>query len=242
MHQSFLTLMGLALVIPATMVSPDVLLATPNQSTFQTNPDQKLLTNGFDGLISQQNRPSRNPPPPPSYNGSRDPICVISPGVQEQGKTIWSDHPLFIWKTQQQGAVGRITVWNSNTREILWSQDVEATTQYIMYGGNPLQPGAEYKWVLSSRTGDSTTVDWRRGKRFNIMETERRNPITAELQRIDTELSNNHASVEAIALSQAEYFQDQGLWSDALQVLYTVPNPSATVTQIIEQISSQSCQ
>jgi len=177
-----------------------------------------------------------------SIGGSRGaPICVISPGEQERGERIWSDRPLFLWKTQQQEPVEQITLLHISTQEVIWEQSLSPTTQQIAYTGEALEPGEDYQWKLSSGTEDSTTINWDTAWSFKVMEVDRRNLITAELQRIETELSNGHASVEVIALEKAQYLQDQGLRSDAIQVLYVVPNPSAIVNQTIQRISSSFC-
>jgi hypothetical protein len=237
MNQLFLTLLGLTVMLPVIGVAPTI--ASLPDPVSQPLVNQTSLTQRIAETISQRGE-SSNPPRGSrgAHGGSRGPICVISPG--EQGNSIWSNRPLFLWKTQQSGMVRRITVRNLSTQGTPWTQDLETETQHVTYEGSALEPGQYYQWVLSSGR-DSTPVDWNTAFLFKVMESSQRDQITDELQRIETELSNSHASVESIALKKAQYLQDQDLQSDALQTLYSVSNPSATVTQKIQEISSQSC-
>ena len=64
----------------------------------------------------------------------------------------------------------------------------------------------------------------------------KRDRITEELTALEGRLKG--ASEETIALEKADYFAKEGLWSDALQELYSVSKPSAEVTRAIAQIQA----
>ncbi|BAY81489.1 hypothetical protein NIES267_09660 [Calothrix parasitica NIES-267] len=73
------------------------------------------------------------------------------------------------------------------------------------------------------------------------MEAPQRNRIGAELRLLEILHNNQGADVEKIAQRKAEYFADKGLWMDALQQAYSVPNPSAELSQRIEDIPNEMC-
>ena len=144
---------------------------------------------------------------------------------------IWSDRPLFIW----QGNVKQIRLRQLGNREVLWSQIVNPDSHSIVYSGAALQPGQIYQWELVGQTNANTSSV------FQVMVADQRVPIATQLQEIETRLQAEGQSREAIAIQQAQYFADQGLWSDALQLLYAIENPSPKTTQVIQQIESALC-
>jgi hypothetical protein len=168
---------------------------------------------------------SKKPPVEPRKGGSRptDPICMVSPDAPSKPRIVWSDRPLFLWK----GRVQTIAVRPRDSEQDLWNQPA-TETQNITYQGEPLQPGQTYEWVVNS----STFV------LFQIMETQQRNRITAELKTLENQLQTQGASIEAIALAKAKYFADSNLWSDALQQAYSVPNPSDGLKEMIKNIDN----
>lgn len=168
---------------------------------------------------------SKKPPVEPRKGGSRPtaPICMVSPDAPSKPRIVWSDRPLFLWK----GRVQTIAVRPRDREQDLWNQSV-TETQNITYKGEPLQPGQTYEWVVNS----STFVP------FQIMETQQRNRITAELKTLENQLQAQGAGTEAIALAKAKYFADSNLWSDALQQAYSVPNPSDGLKEMIKNIGN----
>ena len=68
------------------------------------------------------------------------------------------------------------------------------------------------------------------------MEQQQRDRISAELTQLQAQLQD--ASEETIALEKANYFVKQELWADALRELYSVSNPSPTLTAAIKEIQS----
>ncbi|MBD2518960.1 hypothetical protein H6G93_29170 [Nostoc sp. FACHB-973] len=166
---------------------------------------------------------SKKPPVEPRKGGSRptDNVCMVSPDAPDKLRIVWSDRPLFIWKGQAQ----TIAVRSINSEQDLWNQPV-TETQNITYAGKPLQPGETYKWVVNS----SKFVP------FQIMETQQRDRITAELKTLENQLQAQGADIEAIALAKAKYFADSNLWSDALQQAYSVPLRSDELQKMIKNI------
>ncbi|MEB3215789.1 MAG: DUF928 domain-containing protein, partial [Nostocales cyanobacterium 94392] len=60
-------------------------------------------------------------------------------------------------------------------------------------------------------------------------------------KRLEILQKSKGANAEKIAFTKAEYFTQKGLWSDALQQAYSVPNPSRELSQIIKDIPNQLC-
>ncbi|MEM6404367.1 MAG: DUF928 domain-containing protein, partial [Cyanobacteria bacterium P01_D01_bin.116] len=76
---------------------------------------------------------------------------------------------------------------------------------------------------------------------FKIMEAPQRNRIGTELKLLERLQKNKGADSEKIALTKAKYFADKGLWMDALQQAYSIPNPSPELSQILKDIPNQLC-
>ncbi|MGJ3249128.1 MAG: DUF928 domain-containing protein [Elainellaceae cyanobacterium] len=166
--------------------------------------------------------------------GSRSDLCAISPGQVGTTDHIWSDRPLFLW----QGNVNQIIVREFDTQENLWSKNVQtqATATYqIPYDGIPLQPGQLYTWQLIA--DDSVIAEYT----FEVLPTQERDRITTDLQTLDVQLRTTHPSNEAIALNYAQYFAEQGLWSDALNALYRGESQSPELEQAINDIETYLC-
>jgi len=161
-------------------------------------------------------------------------FCMISPDEPSVPRVVWSDRPLFVWK----GNINKIDVIQDSTSKTLWSQTVDETA-YQIYTGKPLHPGQIYQlWVF---VGDSpnhpvTFIQ------FQIMESQRRDRITAELQVLENQLKAKHSSPEAIALAKAKYFAKLNLWSDVLQQVYSVQKPSAELTHMRYKIIHDLCE
>ena len=167
-----------------------------------------------------------------------DEVCPISPGnLGEQ--VIWSDRPLFVW----QGKIpqSKITLYSPTTNynyeqdeQIVWTQTVPPQTTTIAYAGEQLQPGFSYDWEFVS--GEKIYRPT-----FILMEESAREKISAELTTLETRLQSNNAATEEIAIAKADYFIQQQLWSDALQQMYSVENPSADLTNKITEIEQYLC-
>lgn len=163
--------------------------------------------------------------------GSRSAICAVSPGLVGNTDTIWSDRPLFLW----QGSASSITLRDLASGTIIWSTDLSPLTQQVAFPAAVLQPGRIYSWELAAAGQPSLTFS------FEVMGAERRELIAAALERLETHLKDLGGSNEAIALQQARYFADLGLWPDALQILHSVAEPSAALEQSTQDILTYLC-
>jgi hypothetical protein len=146
--------------------------------------------------------------------------CPIAPGLLGK-RLIWHERPLFLW----QGRGVELRVRDRATSQVIWRQALEAAQESAVYSGTiPLQPGKLYQWQVTGRSDNWHT--------FDMMPTAQRQTIAAELQSLERQQQSMGASPEAIALKKAEFFADQELWSDALQTVFEVNNPS---TAFVEQ-------
>lgn len=158
--------------------------------------------------------------------GGRSGICPIAPGLLEKDLTVVSDRPLFTWTGK--GKATKLTVRDYNTKEEVWSVNLKPDTQQIAYGGDsPLQPDTVYEWqVLGEKLID--TAQW---NMVAVMSKAERNRHLAALKAIEQNSKNQ--SIEAIVDAKVAYLldDDRRLWSDALQVLSEVKNPSPEFVQ-----------
>ena len=217
-------------VVIATNIIPTAIYARENTST--TAKPQKQSTSILKSILSLFKSPENR------LITRGDEVCPISPGnLGEQ--LIWSDRPLFIW----QGDIpqSEITLYSPTTNynyerdeQIVWNQTIAPNTTTIAYAGEQLQPGFSYDWQFVS--GDKTYRPT-----FVLMEQAEREAIAAELTALETQLQNNSATAEAIAIAKADYFIERQLWSDALQQIYSVANPSAELTDYIKDIEQYLC-
>ncbi|MBD3884586.1 hypothetical protein IFO70_22865 [Phormidium tenue FACHB-886] len=167
-------------------------------------------------------------------------LCVVAPGLLEQENVIWSDRPLFLWKISSEAvAMQRLEVIDQDGR-ILWDKRLAAADQSAEYEGQALQPSQYYQWRLvwtMQGTQNSATYT------FQVMDTDRRDQITTQLQALNRQLQAAGASAEAIANQQADALlnQPESLWSDAIQTLYTVRMPSSTTVQTIQTWVNTAC-
>ena len=164
-----------------------------------------------------------------------DEVCLVSPGDSGE-QLIWSDRPLFIWQGKIPESEINLTESTKNfgEEELVWTETVPENTQTIAYTGDELQLGATYDWELIS---NGTTYR----QTITLMEESQREAIAAELAALENKLENNHATKEDIAIAKADYFIQQQLGYDALQQLYSVPNPSSSLTEQITEIERHLC-
>ncbi|NJR65655.1 MAG: CHASE2 domain-containing protein [Leptolyngbyaceae cyanobacterium CRU_2_3] len=206
----------------AAEVSPDLLAQQPPR---RSRPPGTSTETDIDQFVQTFERRRRTPGLSRSIG-----FCPITPGLVETDQ-VWSDRPLFVWR----GSVEQIRLRKLGSQEVLWSQTLDSQSRSIVYNGAALAPGQVYQWeLLSQSRGNASFV-------FQVMEAERRTPIANQLQEIDTRLTARGSTREAIAIQKAQYFADQNLWSDALQWLYSIENPSASTSQAIQQIEAALC-
>jgi hypothetical protein len=185
------------------------------------------------------NRPKRG-------GGSRSgnpELCLISPqklvaknrneNATETEIEVWNNRPLFIW--QENTLNNQIVIlYSAEGEQEIWNQEATPGENYIAYDhSDALQPGEMYQWQLSQNVqvpSESVKIP------FKVMEAQKREAIQQDLQTLEQQLSEE--STEVIALEKANYFIEKNLWSDALQIIFSVDNPSAELQQTINQIKS----
>jgi hypothetical protein len=179
-------------------------------------------------------RKDPEPPIKPVKGTSRGPFCLISPDAPGKIRTIWNTKPFFLWK----GEIKKIAIGIPGSKEYLKTKIVTGN-QNVNYTGQALEPGKSYRLsiFLSELDNASPTMSIP----FKIMEAPKRNRIGAELRLLEILQKNQGADVEKIAQRKAEYFADKGLWMDALQQAYSVPNPSPELSQRMEDIPNELC-
>ena len=65
--------------------------------------------------------------------------------------------------------------------------------------------------------------------------------VSQELAALENQMQGEGATESEIAIAKADYFVNQQLWSDALQQLYTVENPSPELTQKKQEVVAYLC-
>ena len=177
--------------------------------------------------------------------GARGGACAVAPGLLAEQKSndlstqnklaVWHERPMFVW----DGKATQVQVRDHANREVvLWTQPVGATQQ-VLYSGDALQPGKFYQWqVLGEEPTGSDRNYW---ITFALMPTEQHDQIKTQLETLEQQLQSSGSSAEEIALQKASYFADRNLWSDALQVLFAVENPSASFLEERRSYVAQLC-
>lgn len=166
-------------------------------------------------------------------------LCMLTPGQlsnsdensdQKGSLEIWSEQPLFLWQGKMKG----IEVREMRTNQQLWEQPLEPTTNSIVYQGKALKAGIDYYWRNTIDLEELPTKI-----SFRLMDDEKRNQFTTELNELESKLKAKDASAERIALERVNYFINKQLWSDALQEIYLMSNPPAEVTDLIDKINNK---
>lgn len=206
--------------------NPTPPLPTRRGTSRSTNPWIPILQ-----ALDQDNKPSE----PPKNGGSRG-ICAIAPTAIGTSTEIWSDHPLFVWVGPSRPT--RIELLSVDNNQVLWRHKVEEQNK-ILYDGEALQPGQTYEWRLFISSQENARPI--KTETFRLMDAQKRDRITTQLQRLDQELQAKNASTEDIARKRAEFFAQQQLWSDVLQEAYSVENPSPGLTDMVRSIPRTLC-
>lgn len=198
-------------------------VSTDGDNVSTSGDGQIVAQNTFAGWVASfwQRRPTKR-------LISRNGISPIAPGLIET-YNIWSDRPLFMWHSPGNNQEVQLIVRDLDNNSVVWQQTVNLAHQKVFYNAkNPLQPGKLYQWQLSN------TTDW---ITFQVMSTDERNKIQADLQTLEQKLRATKASDEEIALRKADYFLNypvkhktdndiHHLGSDALQAMFQVEQPS----------------
>ena len=200
--------------------SPD----TPAEGPSRQNPSPSSLQSALQTLRQQFER--QEPP-----LGSRGPQCPYSPGLVGKDDTIFSDRPLFMWRSSGQ----TISLYDYESGNLLWQRDVEdGTGGVVAYDGDPLQPGGLYRWELTHPDASAFKAT------FAVMEGAERNQLEAELERQLLTWQAEGLSGPELAVERATFFGDRRLWSDALQELYSARD-TPEVDAMVKQMSIHLC-
>lgn len=199
----------------------------------------QIAQNTFIGWVASfwQRRPTKR-----LIARSTSGVCAIAPGLVET-YIVWSDRPLFLWHSPGNNQDVQLVVRDYESREVVWTQPVNLVDQKVFYNAkNPLEPGKLYQWKLSDST--NWTV-------FQVMPASDRHKIQADLQALEQKLQAT-TSQEEIAIRKADYFLNyeirskneeniDHLWSDALQTLNNVENPSPSFLKQREAMVADVC-
>ena len=210
-------------------------LSESGKNLFQAPPKQDDPT----PPVPESNGGGSNEEPTPPVpertggGGSRGEIlCPIAPRGIDTIPQVWSDRPLFVWR----GAAKQIEVRLQGSQQVLWRQEVTPADRSLMYGGEALQPGQTYTWVIFDLNNKAIAQT-----PFQIMEAQQRDRIKTRLQILQQELREKGASAEEIAMRRAQYFAQQQLWSDVWREVNSVENPSPALLRILQTIPNVSC-
>lgn len=166
-----------------------------------------------------------NTPPGGGHRGSRPvgSFCMISPQADH---VLWHRTPLLVW--QGYPTVGIRP--EADEVDVLWQATasdelvgVDAGVFQAAYSGAPLVFETIYEGLLYTIDPNSPALKFP----FQIMDEAQHAFHAAELTLLEQELGSANADPEALALAKATYFIEHELPSDALQVLFSVQEPSA---------------
>ena len=158
---------------------------------------------------------------------SRSNICEVTPGLLGETNLIYSDRPLFLWQGETPNlSLNLYSPFSlEQEQQIIWSQAIASNERKILYTGEALEPGKIYDWEIIADSAAN-----RRRISFQVMSESQRDRISRELARRETELTNSGATTEEIALAKTIYFAERDLWSDALQIIYSLENYSSSLS------------
>ncbi|MEM7556071.1 MAG: hypothetical protein AAF378_18620 [Cyanobacteria bacterium P01_A01_bin.84] len=172
--------------------------------------------------------------------GSRSLVCPVAPGLIETLK-IWNTRPSFLWQGKVKDKETQLIVRERHSESNLWEKTVNLADKQVFYQGKTsLKPGKLYQWKLAGVT------DW---INFEIMSESDRQKIKTDLQKLEQKLPKSPNSREARAMYKADYFikystnpqNSEVGWSDALQALYEVENPSTSFMKKRQQFVANIC-
>jgi hypothetical protein len=167
-------------------------------------------------------------------NGSRPAMgtCLVTP---RDGQMLWHRNPVLVW--QGYSTVGIRPVEEEDN--ILWKETVseqEAGVYQAYYSGEPMELGQTYDWLFYISEGSPAM--W---FRFQTMEAEQYEYHAAELDALNAELATKEVDENAVVLAQAQYFVDNNLPADALQVVFAVGEPSQELLETREALIQAIC-
>ncbi len=206
--------------------------------SFLASNDQPLVYQPGEAQVRQpQSESQEDEPPiyqPGGARGSGQSACPLAPLAQKSNSDlpseIWNHRPIFVWK----GTVEKIELYSEPEGNLIWEQTVEPKKNYLSYTGEPLKSGATYQLyfydVAEPEPGYPATVDLQ----FKVVDPEKYEQITQELNKLQTEHQQKQSTPEEIALARAQYFADRQLWSDVIMESVLVENPPSSLKELLE--------
>ena len=226
-------------VLSTLLVSATIVSGLPTQSmqsaVAQINPPQSWATI-FGNFFNQQTPPKDNGPTAGSGGPAtgRGGVCALTPRTSGSNTEVWSDRPLFVWRGLP--LIKKIEVRLPGSKQALWDEEFSGRTFRVMYGGEkPLQSGQTYNWVVLDQTNKEHSFE------FKVLDAQQRDRIKADLTKLEEELKGKGATPEEIAVQRAEYFAQKQLWSDVLQEIYSVQNPSPGLNKKVKATAGEIC-
>jgi hypothetical protein len=229
-------------LMPKTLAQSNSEDAEPNAGTVGIAASQFRPWEAIFGNLFNAKKEDNSPTAGRAGTGApRGGVCALTPGTIGTNQEIWSTRPMFVVKRQGIEPIQKIEVSSADHQKLLWNQDVPRRTEVFttLYGGEtPLQPNQIYNWVI---TYGNPGVSKQNSFSFKVMDEQKRDRITADLAKLEAELKAKGATTEEVALQRSQYFAQQELWSDALQEVYSVDNPSPALQERIQAITGDIC-
>lgn len=146
--------------------------------------------------------------------------------------TIYNTRPVFVWT----GNLQKIAVANSGSDISFWDTNIENQHKFVSYTGQEnLQPGKSYELQGFNNNRIAMLVE------FQIMNSQQRQVITDELNALEQKLKTEGADKQTIAMARTDYFIGKEMFSDALQEIYSVENPSAELSNLLINLPEKLC-
>lgn len=148
-----------------------------------------------------------------------DAYCLVAPLFDQQnGQTtkVWSSQPTLVW----QGTLEWIKFYpagNSSLAQEVALPEQTGGSLHSVQLTQVLQPGQTYTFVFKEAKLKASP-----GFSLQVMTEAEQEQVGADLQTIAAQ----GGSAEDIAVRQADYFVDRGLWSDFWQTVLAVESPS----------------
>ncbi len=176
----------------------------------------------------------RRPKPP---FGGRGENCLLN-FDRATPQVVWHRRPMLIWR----GDAGAIGLQTAQDAPAFWRQSsppLDGTgVQKLHYTGQPLELGQSYQWAFFFAPTSPHEQSW---LPFMMVSGDRYQQVAQDLQQLTASLKRQQASAEQVIWQRADYFARQQLWADALQELYSVPQPSAELQRLRQQMRTAAC-
>lgn len=160
---------------------------------------------------------------------SRGQYCLLA---SSEKYTIYHTRPVFVWAVNLQ----KIAIAHENSDTPFWDTNIGNRQKFAFYGGKEnLQPGKSYELQGFNNNRPEIIVQ------FKVMNSQERQGITNELNALEQKVKTEGADKLTVAIARVNYFIDKGLWSDAIQELYSVENPPAELSNKLKDLPEKLC-